>query len=496
MKTPVLSCAIILTLSLGALSALYADSATWNLNPTSGNWNTAANWTPQTIPNGPDDIATFGGSSQTAVSLSLPVGVDSVVFSPGASAFTIYSSPLIDLAISGAGIVNNSGITQNFVANPTIDQSVAGGITFSNSATAGSNVVITIVGPNDSDEGDGGRARFLDSASADHAVFDVLGAPGPYPALLGFYNSSTAGNATITVHQYGYLVADSSSTPPATLGNAVVTNSGGIIDIFDGATAGGATIINTADSDNEYSTLEIGSGPGGPVASAGDATIINQGATATTSGSETFFVQVATAGNAVITCNGTDGPSGRRKLGGAVQFGFVNSTDVGTADHATLIANGGTNGGNGGRIIFTQNAVGGVARCELFGNGTLDISLHLGTGVTIGSLEGDGIVNLGAKSLTIGTANLSTSFAGLIQGTGAVTKIDRGSLTLSGANSFTGGTTLNQGAFVVTNASGSATGAGPVQTNAGTLAGTGIIAGATIIGTGGGTGRFLLRRLE
>src|SRR5438445_2502412 len=92
-----------------------AGSATWNLNPTSGDWNTAANWTPQTIPNGPDDIATFGVSSQTAVSLSLPVGVDSVVFSPGASAFTIYSSPVINLAISGAGIVNNSGITQNFV---------------------------------------------------------------------------------------------------------------------------------------------------------------------------------------------------------------------------------------------------------------------------------------------------------------------------------------------------------------------------------------------
>src|SRR5215471_14789532 len=93
-----------------------------------------------------------------------------------------------------------------------------------------------------------------------------------------------------------------------------------------------APIINTADSQNVYSHLEIGSGEAGLVASAGDATIINQGATATSSSSETIFLQTATAGKAVITCNGTDGP---RKLAGAVLFGFINSTDVGTADHAT-----------------------------------------------------------------------------------------------------------------------------------------------------------------
>ena len=46
MKSPIVSCAMVLTLSLGALSAVYADSATWNLNPISSDWNTAANWTP------------------------------------------------------------------------------------------------------------------------------------------------------------------------------------------------------------------------------------------------------------------------------------------------------------------------------------------------------------------------------------------------------------------------------------------------------------------
>ena len=68
----------------------HADSATWNLNPTSGDWNTAANWTPNTVPNGPDDIATFGVSNQTDITLSITATeVNELIFNPGASAFTI-----------------------------------------------------------------------------------------------------------------------------------------------------------------------------------------------------------------------------------------------------------------------------------------------------------------------------------------------------------------------------------------------------------------------
>src|SRR5439155_17434789 len=38
-----------------------AGSATWNLNPMSGDWNTAANWTPATVPNSPADTASYTG---------------------------------------------------------------------------------------------------------------------------------------------------------------------------------------------------------------------------------------------------------------------------------------------------------------------------------------------------------------------------------------------------------------------------------------------------
>ena len=96
-----------------------AGSATWNLSPGSGLWNTATNWTPATVPNGPDDIATFGVSNITGIGNDTlhDIEVNGIVFSAGASAFTITfgnSSFFEDYRISGVGITNNSGLTQHF----------------------------------------------------------------------------------------------------------------------------------------------------------------------------------------------------------------------------------------------------------------------------------------------------------------------------------------------------------------------------------------------
>ena len=105
MKTLILSCAIILTLSLGALNVIYADSATWNANPIDNNWNNPANWTPNTVPNGPNDVATFAVSNQTDVTISASTEVNELVFSPGASDFTIDVTEGKTFTISGTGII-------------------------------------------------------------------------------------------------------------------------------------------------------------------------------------------------------------------------------------------------------------------------------------------------------------------------------------------------------------------------------------------------------
>jgi hypothetical protein len=63
----------------------YPNSAQWDLDPASGDWNTAANWTPMTVPNGPADIATFGLSNTTNVSISANTEVNTITFTPAAA---------------------------------------------------------------------------------------------------------------------------------------------------------------------------------------------------------------------------------------------------------------------------------------------------------------------------------------------------------------------------------------------------------------------------
>ncbi len=69
---------------------------------------------------------------------------------------------------------------------------------------------------------------------------------------------------------------------------------------------------------------------------------------------------------------------------------------------------------------------------------------------TIGSLDGSGSVNLTAASLIVGSDNTNSTFSGTISGPGAwLQKIGAGTLTLTGFNAYTGGTTISAGMLSV-----------------------------------------------
>ena len=122
------------------LATVQAASATWSMSPISNDWNTAANWTPNTVPNGPDDVATFGLSHHTGVFVSTDTEVNEVIFNAGASPFTINAAGDQELTVSGVGIINDSGIAQNFVF-PTF-----AGIVLTNNATVGDMTFFTLKG--------------------------------------------------------------------------------------------------------------------------------------------------------------------------------------------------------------------------------------------------------------------------------------------------------------------------------------------------------------
>ncbi|MDB6156098.1 MAG: hypothetical protein JWL90_4551 [Chthoniobacteraceae bacterium] len=121
------------------------------------------------------------------------------------------------------------------------------------------------------------------------------------------------------------------------------------------------------------------------------------------------------------------------------------------------------------------------------------IILSPGTSLTLngfnqqaGSLEGAGTVDLGIGTLTTGTDDGTTLYGGLISGSGGLIKIGAGRFMLTGANSYSGETVVAGGILAIENASGSATGSGPLSVNAGgILEGTGIVTGSLAINTGG-----------
>lgn len=117
---------------------------------------------------------------------------------------------------------------------------------------------------------------------------------------------------------------------------------------------------------------------------------------------------------------------------------------------------------------------------------------------TIGSLAGAGNVTFGSGRLTVGSDNSSTSFSGVMSGTGGLTKTGSGVFTVSGVNTYTGSTNISAGTLrtAVANAFAPA-GAFTVATGAlfdlndfnqrfGSLAGSGgVTLGAAALTTGG-----------
>ena len=81
-----------------------------------------------------------------------------------------------------------------------------------------------------------------------------------------------------------------------------------------------------------------------------------------------------------------------------------------------------------------------------------------------------------AVALSLGNNNANTTFSGMLKGTGSLTKIGSGILTLTRSNTYTGPTAINQGALMV---NGSLVSTVTVN-NEGILGGTGYLSSGTV----------------
>ncbi len=453
-----ISVVIAALVSLAAEGQLLAGSATWHKNPTSSDWYTASNWTPNTVPSSESDIASFSRSTLPDVTVTARTEISGIHFNRGANSYTIATQPGWPLILIGEGIVNESGAMQKFVSQ--VSGGFTGGLFFEGVATAGDGTVFSALG---------GFISFHDSSNAATASITVGMGPELQQGAIDFWETTTVANASI------------------------VANDGAQVNLFDLASAGNATFTISSDAflffgddataDHAMATCIGGKGIySSSIHFHQSATAAEGTFTATgggISGEAGGFIHVsdsARTADAIFAIKGGAGPN----LTGALLTFDGNST----AQNASINVEGGLGGSEGGAVIFDGNASGDAATISLLGNGELDISSTHLSGVTVGSLTGDGLVYLGTKTLTIGSNGQSTTFSGVIQESGGVTKIGTGTLTLTGADLYTGATTVSGGVLNVANRRGSATGAGAVQVNTGTLGGRGIIAGPVIISSG------------
>jgi autotransporter-associated beta strand protein len=143
------------------------------------------------------------------------------------------------------------------------------------------------------------------------------------------------------------------------------------------------------------------------------------------------------------------------------------------------------------RIRFNTPTSGSAKASWVLNSGFTDAHGFTFTGVLqFGALSGNGQMRRdnGSPVISIGALNKNTTFGGIISGAIAIIKEGTGTLRFTGTNNYTGGTTVNAGAFLIDSV-GQVT--SPVLVNAGTIGGIGTCAAALTVGSGSGAGSFL-----
>ncbi|SEC82513.1 autotransporter-associated beta strand repeat-containing protein [Bradyrhizobium lablabi] len=362
-------------------------------------------------------------------------------------------------SIASSSITNNGGL---FFASTSTAGSASitnnGGLFFANTSTAGSASITNNNG-----------LEFLNSSTAGSATITNND-------FLAFNNASTAGSATITNGTNSLAFNDSS-----TAGNATITNNGGGLTFNDASTAGSATITTNS----------------------GGSTLIEQRA----SGGTARFILNGTGllDISVVRTGGTT--AGSIEGDGSVSLGS-NNLAVGGNNLSTtfsgVIQDGG--GGTGGSLTKTGSGTLTLSGANTYTGGTtinagtLAISADNNLGANTGGLTFNGgalqfgagfdlantrAITLNAGGGTFDTNRFNTMVSQAIGGTGALVKAGSGMLTLSGVNTYTGGTTVEAGTLRA-GATGAFAGNTAYAVNGGTLDLNGFnLTMSSLSGTGG-----------
>lgn len=290
-----------------------------------------------------------------------------------------------------------------------------------------------------------------------------------------------SGGGTINNNGQAITIAQPFLPPTGSGVTAVAVSSGGSGYLvppkiaFSGGSGTGATAYATISPTTGAVTGIVITNPGTGYTSAPTVTLTGIGGSGATLGTVSIATNVTTG---TLTFSG----SGTTTLTGASTY-----SGGATLSAGTLTISGSGALGAASSPLVVNNANTGVGT-------TVTLNLNAAAATTVGSLSGaiaapsSGVntdtINNGGQLLTVNQTSAGT-YAGVITGAGGFTlgSSSTNTLTLSGANTYTGATTINAGTL---NLNGSTAAASTFALNSGaTLSGTGTVGGLATIASGG-----------
>jgi autotransporter-associated beta strand protein len=472
---------------------LFPATHTWNVNG-SGNWSTpSTNWTPAGPPALAGDQATFGPqlAAPTVTVDIATIVVGTLSFTNTAPAYTIAAASTNTLALQGsagtAAITNAAGVTSNNIIstplvlmNPlTITQSsgtnpltISGAMSGSTSVTNAGSGIIVFSGANIYTGG-----TTVTTGELDLNATGTLPAAGALTISGGIVKCNavnalpstgtiTLSGGTLNLNNLNQTAGPITGTSNITLGSASLTSTtttttsySGVIGGTGGFTLAGSGGMLTFATNQTYSGGTTVSGstlvlnPGITLFSGGSLTVHAPGMFHLNNNTQTVGLIAGTGsivlGSGALTTNAAAPSTFAGVISGTGTFTQAGTSTLTFTGMNTYTGGTTISGGALGTLqLGVNNALAPTAPVTIGANNTLDMTPAASTVQAIGpltsALSNTSLVNLGATQLTI-NSTASSSFGGIISGSGSLIAAGPQTLTLTNSNTYTGGTTVNGG---------------------------------------------------
>jgi autotransporter-associated beta strand protein len=458
------------------LTASGTTSPAWRAAPATSDWNTGTNWTTNTVPTA-TDIAQFNTSNTTTINIQQAnTQVGALQFNSTAPAYTFNvtgtSSSSSSLIIQGDGVADISGNAPTFVVSGVSGK--LGTLQFKNFSTPDDATITTNAFGQTifSDNSTGDVARFITNSGG---VVDFSGTSGPAGKNIVTAGSiEGAGTYNLGANTLIVGLNDLSTTVSGSINDGGANGGTGasLVKVGSGTLTLSGTSTYTGLTAVEGGTLQAGANN---AFAANSAFTVASGATLNLAGFNQTIGSLAGGGSVMLgSATLSTGNNNTSTTFAGTISGTGDLTKIGSGT-LTLSGSNTYSGGttiNAGTIAVSAdsnlgNSAGGLA----FGGGTLKF---------LSGFTSNRAVTLNSGGGTFDTNGYNATLAGTISGTGGLTKIGSGTLTLSGSIGYSGATAVNAGTLIV---NGSIGNSAVTVTSGAMLSGTGAV-GATTINSG------------